>query len=167
MPLFDAKGAPPDWRRSFLIEYTTDIVFPRILRMGYDAVRDERYKLVHAEGMRPMLFDLAADPHELVDRRPHRIVDHAVGTQREQRGDDHQHYDGRHGRLGNRRECFAVHARGEHAGDGDADQRRLRDPAGAEPLQDLGDWLEKVQAFWSDQLDAFKDHVARRQRGRR
>ena len=36
-----------------------------------------------------------------------------------------------------------------------------------EPFEDLGDWLEEVQAFWSDQLGAFKDHVARRQRGRR
>ena len=30
-------------------------------------VRDERYKLIHAEGTRPMLFDLQADPRELVD----------------------------------------------------------------------------------------------------
>jgi DNA-binding transcriptional ArsR family regulator len=36
-----------------------------------------------------------------------------------------------------------------------------------EPFDDLGAWLEKVQAFWSDQLGAFKDHVARRQRSRR
>lgn len=36
-----------------------------------------------------------------------------------------------------------------------------------EPFEGLGEWLEQVQAFWSDQLDAFKDHVARRERGRR
>ena len=36
-----------------------------------------------------------------------------------------------------------------------------------QPFDDLGAWLEQVQAFWSDQLGAFKDHVARRQRGRR
>lgn len=36
-----------------------------------------------------------------------------------------------------------------------------------EPFDGLGDWLEKVQAFWSDQLAAFKDHVERRQRSRK
>jgi len=36
------NSAVADWRRSFLIEYTSDIVFPRIVRMGYDAVRTER-----------------------------------------------------------------------------------------------------------------------------
>ncbi|TXL72935.1 winged helix-turn-helix transcriptional regulator [Vineibacter terrae] len=36
-----------------------------------------------------------------------------------------------------------------------------------EPFDDLGAWLEEVQAFWSDQLDAFKDHVARRRRSPR
>ncbi len=36
-----------------------------------------------------------------------------------------------------------------------------------EPFDDLGAWLEQVQTFWSDQLGAFKDHVARRQRSRR
>jgi hypothetical protein len=67
VPLFGAKGAPPDWRRSFLIEYTTDIVFPRILKMGYDAVRDERYKFIRyreLEGMNE-LYDLQQDPFEL------------------------------------------------------------------------------------------------------
>jgi len=67
VPLFDAKGAPPDWRRSFLIEYTTDIVFPRVLKMGYDAVRDERYKFIRyreLEGMNE-LYDLQQDPFEL------------------------------------------------------------------------------------------------------
>ena len=67
VPLFSAKGAPPDWRRSFLIEDTTDIVFPRILKMGYDAVRDERYKFIRyreLEGMNE-LYDLQQDPFEL------------------------------------------------------------------------------------------------------
>jgi DNA-binding transcriptional ArsR family regulator len=36
-----------------------------------------------------------------------------------------------------------------------------------EPFDDLGAWLEQVQAFWSDQLGAFRDHVARQRRGRR
>jgi hypothetical protein len=29
--------------------------------------RDERWKYIHAEGFRPMLFDLQDDPQELVD----------------------------------------------------------------------------------------------------
>ena len=67
VPAFGVKGAPPGWRRSFLIEYTTDIVFPRILKMGYDAVRDERYKFIRyreLEGMNE-LYDLQEDPFEL------------------------------------------------------------------------------------------------------
>lgn len=66
-PLFGTQGTPPDWRRSFLIEYTTDIVFPRTLKMGYDAVRDGRYKFIRyreLEGMNE-LYDLQEDPFEL------------------------------------------------------------------------------------------------------
>ena len=40
LPRFTRK--PADWRSSFLIEYPTDIVFPRMLKMGYDAVRIAR-----------------------------------------------------------------------------------------------------------------------------
>lgn len=67
VPLFAAKGTPTDWRRSFLIEYNTDIVFPRTLKMGYDAVRNERYKYIRyreLEGMNE-LYDLREDPFEL------------------------------------------------------------------------------------------------------
>lgn len=35
-----------------------------------------------------------------------------------------------------------------------------------EPFSALRDWLEEVQAFWADQLDAFKVH-AERTRGKR
>ena len=65
VPLF--SGVPADWRRSFLIEYNTDIVFPRTLRMGYDAVRTERHKFIRyreLEGMNE-LYDLQQDPFEL------------------------------------------------------------------------------------------------------
>jgi DNA-binding transcriptional ArsR family regulator len=34
-----------------------------------------------------------------------------------------------------------------------------------EPFVDLQAWLEQVQAFWSDQLEAFKAHVERTQKG--
>lgn len=41
--------------------------------------------------------------------------------------------------------------------EGDARQRifRLRQA----PFADLSDWLESIQAFWTDQLQAFKAHV--------
>jgi N-acetylglucosamine-6-sulfatase len=67
VPLLTAKAAPRDWRHSFLIEYTTDIVFPRTLKMGYDAVRDERYKYVRYRDLKDMdeLYDLERDPFEL------------------------------------------------------------------------------------------------------
>lgn len=67
LPLF--TRTPADWRKSFLIEYTTDIVFPRILKMGYDAVRTERYKFIRyreLEGMNE-LYDLKEDPFELTN----------------------------------------------------------------------------------------------------
>jgi N-acetylglucosamine-6-sulfatase len=67
VPLFTA--VPEDWRRSFLIEYNTDIVFPRTLRMGYDAVRTARHKLIRyreLEGMNE-LYDLQQDPFELTN----------------------------------------------------------------------------------------------------
>jgi arylsulfatase A-like enzyme len=61
------KGPVADWRRSFLIEYTSDTVFPRIDRMGYEAVRTERYKYVRFRELAGMdeLYDLDTDPYEL------------------------------------------------------------------------------------------------------
>ena len=38
--------APEDWRTSFLIEYNTDTVFPRVLMMGYKALRTDRWKYI-------------------------------------------------------------------------------------------------------------------------
>ena len=65
VPLF--ARTPADWRKSFLIEYTTDIVFPRTLKMGYDAVRTERYKFIRYRDLKDMneLYDLLEDPFEL------------------------------------------------------------------------------------------------------
>ena len=65
VPIF--KENVKDWRRSFLVEYYSDSVFPRILNMGYKAVRDVRYKYIHyldLEGM-DEFYDLAKDPYEL------------------------------------------------------------------------------------------------------
>jgi DNA-binding transcriptional ArsR family regulator len=35
-----------------------------------------------------------------------------------------------------------------------------------EPFRDLRAWLQEVEAFWSDQLGAFKAHTERSRRGR-
>lgn len=61
------KATRTEWRKSFLIEYYSDRVFPRIRQMGYKAVRNERWKYIHyfeLEGM-DELYDLKADPYEM------------------------------------------------------------------------------------------------------
>ena len=61
------KGAKTEWRKSFLIEYYSDKVFPRIRQMGYKAVRNERWKYIHyfeLEGM-DELYNLKVDPYEM------------------------------------------------------------------------------------------------------
>ncbi|MGH9323125.1 MAG: sulfatase family protein [Vicinamibacteria bacterium] len=66
-PLF--AGRPEDWRREFSIEYYSDTVFPRIVNMGYRAVRTERYKYIRyleLEGM-DELYDLETDPYEMTN----------------------------------------------------------------------------------------------------
>jgi N-acetylglucosamine-6-sulfatase len=64
-PIF--SGKVKDWRSSFLIEYYSDIVFPRITNMGYKAVRNQRYKYIHYTDLDGMneLYDLASDPYEI------------------------------------------------------------------------------------------------------
>ena len=60
-------GGTPPWRSSVLIEYYSDTVFPRILTMGYEAVRTERYKYIRYAELPGMdeLYDLDADPFEM------------------------------------------------------------------------------------------------------
>jgi N-acetylglucosamine-6-sulfatase len=61
------KGARHVWRNSFLIEYYSDKVFPRMLQMGYKAVRSQRWKYIHyleLDGMNE-LYDLKTDPYEM------------------------------------------------------------------------------------------------------
>jgi N-acetylglucosamine-6-sulfatase len=63
------QGANVPWRSSVLIEYYSDTVFPRVLTMGYQAVRTERHKYIdylELEGMDEM-YDLEKDPFELVN----------------------------------------------------------------------------------------------------
>ena len=47
----------------------------------------------------------------------------------------------------------------------DARQRvfRLR----REPFADLSTWLSGIEAFWTEQLDSFKEHVASKQKGKK
>lgn len=60
------KGQRTAWRNSFLIEYYTDKVFPRMLQMGYQAVRNARWKYIHYLELHGMdeLYDLKRDPYE-------------------------------------------------------------------------------------------------------
>jgi N-acetylglucosamine-6-sulfatase len=80
VPIF--TGNAKTWRSSFLVEYYSDTVMPRIVKMGYKAVRNQRYKYIHyvdLEGMNE-LYDLVMDPYEL-----HNIINdpNMVGTLRD------------------------------------------------------------------------------------
>jgi len=72
-PLLHDPATPADWRRYAISEYDYATREAReILGVPQqDArlimVRDERWKFIHAEGFRPMLFDLQEDPDELTD----------------------------------------------------------------------------------------------------
>jgi arylsulfatase A-like enzyme len=61
------KGDRTEWRDSFLIEYFSDKVFPRMASLGYKAVRAGHWKYIHYTEQQGMdeLYDLAADPYEL------------------------------------------------------------------------------------------------------
>jgi len=63
-PVFQGKAR--DWRGSFLVEYFSDTVFPRIRNMGYAAVRTTRHKYIQYRELENMneLYDLQADPYE-------------------------------------------------------------------------------------------------------
>jgi N-acetylglucosamine-6-sulfatase len=67
------KKEAREWRTSFLIEYFTDTVFPRIRNMGYVAVRTSRHKYINYRELQGMdeLYDLDKDPYEetnIIDR---------------------------------------------------------------------------------------------------
>ncbi len=71
-PLLHGDASSP-WRRYAISEYDYSML-PAARALGVspmDArlfmVADRRWKYVHAEGFRPMLFDLEGDPQELVD----------------------------------------------------------------------------------------------------
>jgi N-acetylglucosamine-6-sulfatase len=62
-------GQPWRPRTSFLVEYfsATDIVFPRVRQLGYQAVRSARWKFIHYTELTGMdeLYDLESDPYEM------------------------------------------------------------------------------------------------------
>jgi N-acetylglucosamine-6-sulfatase len=64
VPVFEKRSH--GWRSSFLVEYFSDTVFPRIRNMGYVAVRTARHKYIHYQELEGMneLYDLDADPYE-------------------------------------------------------------------------------------------------------
>jgi len=68
------KKEAREWRTSFLIEYFTDTVFPRIRNMGYVAVRTSRHKYINYRELQGMdeLYDLDTDPYEETN-----IIDHS------------------------------------------------------------------------------------------
>jgi arylsulfatase A-like enzyme len=77
-PLLEGKH-PADWRTSFLIQYNTDTVFPRVLKMGYRAIRTRRWKYIRYNDLEGMdeLYDLKADPYEMnnvIDRADSRAI---------------------------------------------------------------------------------------------
>ena len=68
VPLLTGEGTPK-WRTSFLIQYNTDTVFPRVYRMGYRAVRTKRWKYIRYNDLEQMdeLYDLVHDPYEMLN----------------------------------------------------------------------------------------------------
>lgn len=61
------KGNRAGWRNSFLAEYFSDTVFPRMQSLGYKAVRTGGWKYIHYLEQTGMdeLYDLTADPYEM------------------------------------------------------------------------------------------------------
>ena len=66
VPLLEGE-TPADWRQSMLIEYYSDTVWPRLVKMGYQAVRTDRWKYIRYVDLEGMdeLYDLSADPYEV------------------------------------------------------------------------------------------------------
>ncbi len=65
LPIF--RGEATDWRHDFMVEYFSDKVFPRIKQMGYQAIRNDRWKLIQFTDLSGMdeLYDLQSDPYEM------------------------------------------------------------------------------------------------------
>lgn len=63
------SGQARGWREDFLVEYNSDTVFPRIVKMGYRAVRGQRWKHIHYQELSGAdeLYDLESDPYEMTN----------------------------------------------------------------------------------------------------
>ncbi len=68
-----AGDTPADWRR-YVVSETDYSMLPARRALGIPVsqarmtmIATERWKYIHAEGFRPMLYDLVEDPQELVD----------------------------------------------------------------------------------------------------
>ena len=68
VPLLEGE-TPADWRQSMLIEYYSDTVWPRLVKMGYQAVRTDRWKYIRYVDLEGMdeLYDLESDPYEVTN----------------------------------------------------------------------------------------------------
>ncbi len=64
------KGEQKKLRDSFLIEHFSDTVFPRMHKMGYQAVHTGRWKYIRYTDLQGMdeLYDLQTDPYEMRNR---------------------------------------------------------------------------------------------------
>ncbi|MBM3812093.1 MAG: DUF4976 domain-containing protein [Acidimicrobiia bacterium] len=74
----EQKLPPP--REDFLVEYFSDTVFPRIRKMGYQAVRTRRWKYIRYRELQSSdeLYDLQTDPYEmnnLIAKSPQALAD--------------------------------------------------------------------------------------------
>ncbi|NDV02427.1 alkaline phosphatase family protein [Pseudoroseicyclus tamaricis] len=83
-PLLHNRAKPAEWRQYAVSEYdyATRPARQAIGNAQEEArlvmLRDGRWKYVHAEGFRPMLFDLQTDPDELHDLGASRAPEHAA-----------------------------------------------------------------------------------------
>ena len=67
LPLIQGSNTPIPWRTSFLVEYFSDKVFPRVKNMGYQAVRTDGWMYIHYTDIdnSDELYDLHWDPYEM------------------------------------------------------------------------------------------------------
>jgi N-acetylglucosamine-6-sulfatase len=77
LPLFDGGQLrrPADWRRDILVEYWAESAMPWLVGMTYKAIRTDRHKYIRwvnraRDGELDELYDLHADPYELVNLAP-------------------------------------------------------------------------------------------------
>jgi N-acetylglucosamine-6-sulfatase len=84
VPLLRGQKVP--WRDSFLTEYFSDTVFPRVRQMGYQCVRNPRWKWIHYVDLEGMdeLYDLRADPYEMKNLIAHPEAQPALKSLREE-----------------------------------------------------------------------------------